>query len=222
MSRASPSPLPLNPGELLQHRADRSGVLAAAALRDARIVELHRSGEERRWAMEVGGEFTDDVEVLQMRVHRRCWLVVFSRDHHRPTDLKHVRGAGAVGDDVKHERRIESGHLAEHKGFGRRQIVNGDKMVGDELHPATVAEGTDIFLGARYAGEHFAAALESRFVTAGEDNEVLSGRLAAAAAHRTVELDLALRPEPPLPAALHLHRQGAAFDDDLALPIARG
>src|SRR5260370_36453439 len=95
-------------------------------------------------------------------------------------------------------------------------------MVGDELHPATVAEGTDIFLGARYAGEHFAAALESRFVTAGEDNEVLSGRLGAGAAHRTVEHDLALRREPRLPADLHLDRQGAAFDDDLALAIARG
>src|SRR5437868_13014234 len=60
------SPLPLDPGELFQHGADRAGVLAAAALRDASMIELRRGGEERRRTMEVGGEFADDVEVLQM------------------------------------------------------------------------------------------------------------------------------------------------------------
>src|ERR1700731_5267032 len=58
------STLPLDPGELFQHRAECGGVLAAAALRDARIVVLHCRGEERCGAMEVGGEFADDGEVL--------------------------------------------------------------------------------------------------------------------------------------------------------------
>jgi len=114
-----------------------------------------------------------------MRLHRRRRLVVLARYHHRATDLKHARRAGAVDDHVEDERGIEPSHLAEHKGFGRRQIVDGDEVVGDELHPASVAKGTDIFLRARYAGEHLAAALESCFVTAGEDDEVLPGCLGA-------------------------------------------
>src|SRR5712671_5561239 len=95
-------------------------------------------------------------------------------------------------------------------------------MVGDELHPAAVAEGTDIFLGARDAGEHLAAALERRCVAAGEDDEVLPGRLGAGPAYRAVEQDLALPRELRLSTLLHLDRQGAAFDDDLALADARG
>jgi hypothetical protein len=42
------SPLPLDPGEFFEHRADCRGVLAAAALRDTSMVELRRGGEERR------------------------------------------------------------------------------------------------------------------------------------------------------------------------------
>src|ERR1700738_268272 len=84
----------------------------------------------------------------------------------------------------------EPGHFAEQDGFGRRQIVDRDEMVGNELHPAAVAERTDITLPARYAGEHLAAALERRLVAAGEYDEVLSGRLGAGAAYRAVEQDL--------------------------------
>jgi len=35
-------------------------------------------------------------------------------------------------------------------------------MVGDELHPAAITEGTDIFLCSRYTGEHLMASLECR------------------------------------------------------------
>src|SRR6266705_792762 len=73
-----------------------------------------------------------------------------------------------------------------------------------------------------YFCEHLAAALERRFVATGKDDEVLSGRLGASAAHRAVEQDLALRRELRLPTRLHLDRQGAAFDDDLALAVTRG
>ena len=96
------------------------------------------------------------------------------------------------------------------------------RWVGNELHPAAVAERTDITLPARHAGEHLAAALERRLVAAGEYDEVLSGRLGAGAAYRAVEQDLALGCELRLPACLHLDRQGAAFDDDLAHAVARG
>src|SRR6516165_2943822 len=95
-------------------------------------------------------------------------------------------------------------------------------MVGDELHPAAVAESADIFLRPRHAGEHLATALESRLIAAAKDDEVLPRCLSAGAAHRAVEQDLALRRELYLPLRLRLDRQGAAVDDDLARAVARG
>jgi len=92
---------------------------------------------------------------------------------------------------VEDQRRIEPRHLAEHNRFGRRQIVDRNEMVGDELHPAAITEGADIFLRSGYTGEHLAAALECRLVAAGEDDEVPARRLGAGAAHRTIEHDVA-------------------------------
>src|SRR5215467_6381473 len=94
-------------------------------------------------------------------------------------------------------------------------------MVGDELHAAAIAKGADIFLRARDAGEHLAAALERGFVAAGEDDEVFRGRLGAGTAYRAVEQDFALCSELRAPERLHIDRQCAAFDDDLAGAIAR-
>lgn len=64
-----------------------------------------------------------------MSRHCRRRLIVLAPHHDRAADLKHSRGAGAVDDHVEDQRRIEPRHLAEHKGFRRRQIVDRDEMV---------------------------------------------------------------------------------------------
>ena len=140
--------------------------------------------------------------------------------------IDRVRLEGSVnlvvnGDAEEGARELAARPLREDEGLGRRQIVDGDEVVGDELHLAAMAEGPDVFLGARDAREHLLRALERCRVAAAEDDEILPRRLRTGAANRAVEQDLALSRERGAAALLRLERERAALDDDLPLAVAR-
>src|SRR5262245_4579528 len=72
------------------------------------------------------------------------WQAAGRLHHLSPTGLGRSRHS-ALTPSI---RRVEPRPLPEDEGLGRRQIVDGDEVVGNELHLAAMAEGPDVSLGA--------------------------------------------------------------------------
>ena len=83
--------------------------------------------------------------------------------------------------------RVEPGLGAEHDRLGGGGVVDGDQQIGDELHPAAIAERAEIMADPRKGGEGVTAAAIGGLVAARIDREVAGDGLRAGAGDRAIE-----------------------------------
>ena len=148
--------------------------------------------------------------------------VVVGIAHQRPTHFEHTRGGGAAGQRVVDDAGVDAGLHAKHHRFGRRDVVDGDEVVGDVLHDAAIAECAEEDLPARHGVKRRERSLIGSAVAAGEDHEVLDGGLGTRAAQRTIEQHLATADKRFMRRPLDVERQRRTLDRNLPAPARRG
>jgi hypothetical protein len=98
--------------------------------------------------------------------------------------------------------RIEPGALRQNDRLGGRDVVYGDQVIGDEFHPAAVAELSKIGALLGEVGEQIYALGNGVAIAAGVDDEIANLRLNPGPAQGTVERDVASLLEDGLEASL--------------------
>src|SRR5215475_1681509 len=85
---------------LLQHRADRRGVVEAVTHADRLLVDRHGRAEQRRRHLELLRVAADHVHVLLPDIDLHGGFVVAVLHHHRRAQLEDARVADTAGDEV--------------------------------------------------------------------------------------------------------------------------
>jgi hypothetical protein len=195
---------------------DRGDILRGISGRLGGVVKRRGGGQGRRVDAKRTGEFGDDRAVLLQDMHRRGRRRVDALGHHRAAQFEDARGAGAAADDLEDARRVEPGLDAEHERLGGGDVVHRDEQVGDELHPAAVAEFAEVMRRPGEGVEHRRHAAKGGLVAAGIDREVARHRLRPGAGDRAVQQGDAGGGEAVARRRLDRDRQGADLGDDEA------
>ena len=205
---------PLHARHLLQHGADRGGVVLGVAALHRLLIDRHGGVEHRRRHAHLLGEVPDHRHVLLPHRDLHGGVVVAVLHHHRRAQLEHARIAGAGGDHVEHGLRIEPGLEPEHHRLGGGDVVDRDQEVRHVFHAAAVAEFTEVVRGAGKGGKQRPQLADRLAVAAGIDHEVLGLGLRAGAADRAVQHDVAGLAQHAFGSDLVVDGKGAGFDDD--------
>ena len=184
------------------------------------VVIAFAQGEQGRRTPELRGKRLDDGDVLLIDIdfHGGGQIVAFG--HERPAHFEHARSAGAVFDYTVHQPGVHPCFLGQHEGLGRRQVVDGDQQVGDELQLGAGAECAAVISIARKTRKNLLATRAGAAIAARVDHDVFHCGLRAGAADRTIEQDHAAFREALAGVLLDLQRQRARFDDDSTLACA--
>ena len=133
------------------------------------------------------GECFDQAHVLLPDVELHGRGLIDASRHHRPPDLKHPRLARARRENITKRRVVETQAQPEAHGFCGGYIVDGDEQISDEFHLRAGAEGAEVDLLPREAGEDRTAALAQLLVSADVEDQIARRGLGAGAANRGVE-----------------------------------
>ena len=177
---------------------------------------IDRSGRRKERRFDAGAlrELSDDRHVLLPRRQRHRRLPVVALHHHRAAKLQHPRTAGAFRDELQHLLCVEAGLHRQHHGFSRRDVVNRNQQIGDELDFRSVTERSHVVVRPGESVQHVRHASVCGTRTAGVHDDVLVARLRTGAADRTIEELDALLPQRHTRTLLHVDRQCARLDDD--------
>jgi hypothetical protein len=124
--------------------------------------------------------------------------------------------------DRRDERgRVQPRRDAEKHGFGRRDIVDGDEVIGDQLHPRRVAEPAKVDHFARNRFQERAHDGQHRGIAARVDHRIARRHLGTGAADRAIEQRDAAGREDLRHALLVSQAKRARIDHEVALPRLR-
>jgi hypothetical protein len=129
----------------------------------------------------------DQRQVLlpEIQLHRRRLVLV--ANHQRPAQCEDTRSGGTAAEQLQHLRRIEADACRKPERLGRRDVVDRDQQVRDQLQAHAVAESADAGLRPCKAAEHRRTAPRRRGVTADIDHQVARLGLRSRAADRRIE-----------------------------------
>src|SRR5258708_38848342 len=98
--------------------------------------------------------------------------------------------ACAGADHFDHHFGIKSRALCQDHRFGSRDVVDCDQMIGDELHPAAIAEPAEIRALLGEVGEEARTLCDRVAVAAGVDHEIAVFCLSAGSAEWTIQRNM--------------------------------
>src|SRR5262249_12403001 len=172
---------------LFEHCADGGCVAIAESALHRFEVNAFGGVEDGCWHTDLARVVADDVHVLVPYGNLHGHVVVTPFRHHRCSQLKDARVAGARGDEVDDHPRVEAGFHAQHHGFRGSDVVDGDQKIGHVFHTAPIAELADIERVPAKAHEDGAQPRNRLGIATGINHEIRVLGLRAGTADRTVD-----------------------------------